>query len=136
MDKKTSNTETGTLTVYSTSVPGLIEGYVLGPMKGGKKKNKAPVDEGFYETHTRNASGNLDYRLQLEEVDNYTEIQIHNGNDLDATLGCFLVGSGRSTDYVSNSGDTLELIMNLVDLDTAATGKLDVEVRIRRSYLN
>ena len=83
----------------------------------GNKKNISCIPEGEYEYFFRASprNGNV---LELKNVTNRTNIQIHSGNFTRQVKGCMLVGSSvkfidsDSIPDVSNSRDTLSKLID------------------------
>jgi RHS repeat-associated protein len=124
-DATTDTSISGTMTVKSDIVSDTYSGYTIEPKKGGADKSKDPVAVGKYdaiirEDHTPN-------RVELKDVPNYSNIQIHIGNDpANDSIGCFLVGSDREKDKVTGSRKAMKEVLNVIEKD--ASGEIEVQV--------
>lgn len=86
-----------------------------------------PVPPGSYGTHPRDDHDPS--RVELENVPNATNVQLHNGNDAsdrDIANGCFLVGNSPTDAGVGDSVSNLNALNSLI----AADGSGDVIVTV------
>lgn len=63
---------------------------------------------------------------KLNNVLNASHVQVHNANYPNQVIGCFAVGSTTSTDFVGNSVNSMNQIINIINLD--ASGNITVVV--------
>ncbi|NTV14169.1 MAG: hypothetical protein HGA96_09620 [Desulfobulbaceae bacterium] len=98
-----SKTISGSISVSSDSecVEDKFYGFTLEPYWGGTNRDKLPVANGIYSAFVR--KDHTPRRIELSGVSKYNNIQIHSGNTIEDTHGCFLVGTNRSFGKVSNS---------------------------------
>lgn len=115
-DTCTEKSVTSTILVSSTVNPdSKFSVYALEAAKAGDNGDKKPIKEGTYDAKTR--TDRDPQRFELQDVDGYKSIQIHNGNGPKDVKGCFIVGAGRSKDKVSGNVDALGRINNIVKAD-------------------
>ena len=124
-ESSTERSISSKLTVQSDRVSDGFSGYAVEPMRGGVDESKDPVKAGTYEAFLR--TDHNPNRVELRNVPGYTHIQIHVGNDpIEESDGCFLVGTSRATDWVSNSVSAMKQIIHIIKRD--GTGQIEVRV--------
>ena len=104
-DKATPLGTFGTVTVNGQFVC-----YSLEPDAGGGPLGKGPIPAGSYASHPR--GGQHGTVLGVENVSNFTEIELHGGNTRDDTAGCTLLGTKRDPDkgWLSNGQDGVKAL--------------------------
>lgn len=65
--------------------------------------------------------------MELKDTPNFTNVQVHVGNDTDDVMGCFAAGTTQSEDFVGGSRNAMNEIQSIVEAD--GTGDIVVEVR-------
>ena len=112
--KKNNKCVMGTMKATSDKKEGVIEGYTLEPPDLGNKRNVSCIPAGEYEAYIRDKNtSKWDYDcLQLVDVPNRTDIQLHAGNYPKNTVGCILVGSLQGHNAVWKSKDKLKELVN------------------------
>ncbi|MFA6011948.1 MAG: RHS repeat-associated core domain-containing protein [Desulfobacteraceae bacterium] len=125
----TGKTLEGTIVVTSDVGPYYFSGYTMENAKAGDKRNKPPIEGGIYEAFVRTDHNPI--RVQLKFVPeppliDYIAIQIHNGSYPANYKGCFGVGTGHSTDFLSGTVNSINIITNIIKYD--GTGNIKVIV--------
>ncbi|MCK5353831.1 MAG: RHS domain-containing protein, partial [Methyloprofundus sp.] len=120
----TSTSITSFLLVSSTEITDTFEGYVLEDRVGGSCACKDPISPGTYNAFVR-STGKNGWRIELENVPNYENVQIHRGNNAKDVEGCFAAGTSRAANFVSNSRAAMNRIQKIVEMDG---GKITVNV--------
>lgn len=123
-DTYTKDTITGSFSVTSDVVSDIVCGYTLEDRKAGDKGDKNPIEAGTYEAFVR--EDHDPDRVELKNVPNFTNVQIHIGNTKEDVKGCFAVGDSRAVDEVNNSGNTIKAILAVIEKD--GTGEINVVV--------
>ncbi|MBT8067910.1 MAG: hypothetical protein KJO09_11770 [Gammaproteobacteria bacterium] len=120
----TSNSNTGVITATS-DVTG--DSYVGDFLENRNPPNpNLPTPPGSYKAFVDKRQGRKD-RVELLNVPNATDIQIHVGNSLADLEGCFAPGTATGTpDWVSNSGVAMDKILDIIAND--GTGNIDVTI--------
>ena len=124
-DTYTKSSISSTVTVSSDLVSDTFEGYALEDRNAGSLGNKDPIAAGTYDAFVR-TDGSKGFRLELEDVDNFSYVQIHVGNSTDDLTGCFAAGESRSENFVSKSRSAMGQIQSIVEAD--GSGNIKVEV--------
>jgi hypothetical protein len=83
-----------------------------------------PVPPGSYTAFIR--TDHDPKRIELRNVPNADDVQIHVGNTVHDVIGCFAVGTASSTDAVGNSRDAMGKILEIVARD----GSGDIRVNV------
>lgn len=83
-----------------------------------------PVPPGEYDTHVRDDHD--PNRIELDDVLNAENVQIHNANYPSQLKGCFAVGEASGQNAVSNSVNAMNQINNIISED--GTGNITVIV--------
>jgi len=121
-DTYTSNSVTGTISVSSDRIADTFSGYHL---ENRRPPNpQLPVPAGTYDAFVDQRAGRKD-RIELFNVPNATDVQIHLGNFPNDAEGCFLPGTTRAADFVGNSARAMDAILDIVKRDG---GKIKVIV--------
>jgi len=120
----TNNTITGSFDAYSDVTGSLIQGFTLEDRKAGDFGNKDPIRLGEYDAFIREDRDPR--KIELRDVEDFENIQLHIGNDVDDVNGCFAVGTTRRTDKVETSRDKMMELLDLIDND----GSDDILVRV------
>jgi len=103
----------------------VYKAYTIEPIKGGVDNSKDPVKAGKYDAFLR--KDHNPNRIELRNVPDYENIQIHIGNDpLIDSDGCFLVGEKPTTDWLSKSADAINKILEVINSD--ATDEIEVNI--------
>jgi hypothetical protein len=90
----------------------------------GDNHNKPPIPDGTYDAFIR---GDHDpNRIELKGLKGYQNVQIHNGNYPRDFKGCIGVGTSDKTDFIGNSVNALNQILNIIAAD--GTGCIKVVV--------
>ena len=114
-DKYTKTSVTGTITATSDVTNSTFKGYTLENTHAGDNQDKSPIPPGTYDAFMR--TDHTPNRVELQDVDGYENIQIHNGNTARQVKGCFAVGTTRSKNHVNNSLDAMGQINNIIQKD-------------------
>lgn len=109
----------GTISVTSDRVQNSFSGFTLENTRAGDLGDKNPIQPGIYDSSVR--TDHSPNRVELGGVDKYENIQIHEGNKPSHVKGCFAVGSDRSTDWVSDSANSLNKVLGVIEADQRAT---------------
>jgi RHS repeat-associated protein len=109
-ESSTQDSFSGRINVASDIVSDSFSGYTLEPVR-----NKIPVLPGTYKAKLR--KDHNPWRIELIGVPGNSYIQIHKGNYPQDSAGCFLVGTGRSKDMVTNSGAAMTSILEIINKD-------------------
>ena len=124
-DTYTGSSVTSRMTVTSDKTDKSFSGFALEDRHPGPKGNKDPLVPGEYNGFVR-TDGARGFRIELEDTPNFTNVQIHVGNDVDDVMGCFAAGSTRSEDFVGGSKPAMSQIQSVVKAD--GTGQIKVVV--------
>lgn len=123
-DTYTNKSVTGTISVTSSTNPdSKFSGFTLEAARAGSKGDKNPIREGSYDAKVR--ADHEPQRIELNDVNGYSNIQIHTGNNPGDVKGCFAVGLDRGTDNVTSSKEAMGKINSIVKADG---GKITVKV--------
>jgi RHS repeat-associated protein len=125
-DTYTDNSVTSRLSVTSDKTNLSFSGYTLEDARGGRNRDKDPLEAGVYAATVR-TDGKKGWRLELEPKNNYKNVQVHVGNTATDVEGCFAAGTARSIDFVSGSKDAMKSIQSVVEGD--GTGQIKVNVQ-------
>ena len=128
-DTYTKNSISGTIGVTSDRVQNSFSGYTLETTRGGNNHDTNPVQSGTYDSFIR--TDHTPNRVELRDVPNRENIQIHNANQPSQLDGCFAVGSERRNDWVSDSVNSVNKILGVIEADQRATfgqGKITTQV--------
>jgi RHS repeat-associated protein len=125
-DTYTDNSVTSRLSVTSDKTNLSFSGYTLEDARGGRNRDKDPLEAGVYAATVR-TDGKKGWRLELEPKNNYKNVQVHVGNTATDVEGCFAAGTARSIDFVSGSKDAMKSIQSVVEGD--GTGQIKVNVK-------
>ena len=109
----------GRIYVASDRVPNTFTGYSLEPIR-----KKGLVPSGQYDAFVR--TDHSPNRIELLDVPNNTNIQIHVGNYPKDSKGCFLVGSGKGKNAVSGSRFAMQKVLDVIHQD--GSGKIVIKV--------
>jgi len=124
-DTYTSDTITSTMSVTSdVKNAGSFEGFALENMHAGESGDKAPIPAGTYSAFAR--EDHDPHRVELQDVPEFTNVQIHEGNTKKDVIGCFAAGKSRSKDQVGESIKAMEAINQVITND--ASGEINVVV--------
>jgi RHS repeat-associated protein len=123
-DTYTDDSVTSTIIVTSDNKGGGFSGNTLETATAGLKGDKSPIAPGTYNARVRNS--HVGKRIELEDVDNFKNVQIHVGNTSDDVEGCFAVGQSRKTNEVKNSAAAMKKILKIIKKD--GTGNISVQV--------
>jgi len=124
-DTYTNDTVTGTITVTSdVKDAGSFSGYTLENTHAGDKGDKNPIPAGTYDASIR--TDHTPHRVELNDVPDFSNVQIHTGNTKDDVKGCFAVGNSRSADKVSESKAAMNSILKVIESDNS--GEIEVTV--------
>jgi RHS repeat-associated protein len=121
-DTYTPNSITGTISVTSDRIADTFNGYQL--ENRSPPNPQLPVPRGSYDAFVDQRPPRKD-RIELFNVPNATDVQIHVGNVPNDSLGCFLPGTTRAADFVGNSARAMDQILDIVRRDG---GKIKVIV--------
>ena len=127
-DTYTAKSVGGRFIAYNDKTGNYLYGYTLETAQN--KAGLPPIDPGSYDAFIR--TDHTPNRIELTGTGPRTNIQIHNANTPDQLQGCFAVGSNRSTDFVGNSVNTLNKLLDLIDEDNA--GNIQVHVYKESDY--
>jgi RHS repeat-associated protein len=109
----TPNSIIGTISVNSTVTNSTFSGYT---MENRNPPNPdLPVPPGTYAASMR--TDHTPNRVELIDVPNASNIQIHVGNSPSDVVGCFAVGTSTSTDWVGGSTNAMNRINNIIAAD-------------------
>jgi RHS repeat-associated protein len=128
-DTYTINSIGGTINVTSDRVQNSFSGYTLENTRAGDNGTKNPITPGTYDSFVR--TDHSPNRVELEGVEGYKNIQIHTGNEPVDVKGCIAVGSERSNDRVSDSANSLNKVLGVIEADQRATfgqGRITTQV--------
>jgi RHS repeat-associated protein len=114
----------GAISVSSDKTSATFNGNTLETTKAGDNHDKPPIAPGTYAAKVR--KDHDPNRVELKDVDNYTNVQIHIGNTVTDVKGCFAVGNTSSEDYVGDSRNAMRQINKIIKDD--GTGKITVNV--------
>lgn len=114
----TSKSIVGTIDVTSTTTNKTFSGYTLENVK--PPNPSLPVPPGTYQAYVR------EKKIQLIDVPDASDIQIHIGNEPKDVKGCFAVGTSTSRDWVGSSSKAMERINEIISID--GTGKITITI--------
>jgi uncharacterized protein RhaS with RHS repeats len=118
----TSNSIVGTISVTSTATSSTFTGNSL--ENRTPPNQNLPVPPGTYSASVR--TDHTPNRIELADVPNASNVQIHTGNSASDVIGCFAVGTSTSTDWVGGSVDAMNGINNIVSAD--GSGNITVSI--------
>ena len=91
-------------TIGELTVNGVFECFTLeDKVRPVKIKGETAIPAGTYEIAVTFSNKFQKFLPLLMNVPNFDGIRIHTGNTPEDTLGCILVGQGKSVDSISNS---------------------------------
>jgi hypothetical protein len=97
------DTFTANSTMGSMFLDGVFHSYTLEPRWDQSKGKPFAIPNGTYAADLEFSEHNGFITPRLQNVPNFTDIEIHPGNTPADTLGCCLIGYTRSTDFVGAS---------------------------------
>jgi len=118
----TSTSVSGTINVSSNVTNQTFSGNTL--ENANPPNPNLPVQPGTYDAFVR--TDHSPNRVELRNVPNATNVQIHNGNTASDVVGCFAAGTTSSTDFVGNSVNAMNQINSIIQAD--GTGNITVIV--------
>jgi RHS repeat-associated protein len=121
----TGNTVEGQVSVRSDQTPLMFMGYTMENANAGDNHNKPPIPDGTFDAFIRRDHD--PNRVELTGVKGYNNIQIRNGNYPSDFKGCIGVGTSHKTDFIGDSRNALNQILNIIDAD--GTGCITVVVQ-------
>jgi hypothetical protein len=129
IDNRTSNGVSvgGTFTVTSTTTGATLSGYTMENANPGNPLG--PIPAGTYNAFIR--TDHSPNRIELQNVPGYSNIQIHNGNNVGNYNGCFGVGASYNSNinFLGSTVNTLNQIINIINQDSEANaGIADITV--------
>jgi RHS repeat-associated protein len=127
-DAYSDNSVTSRVTAISDRTERTFSGYALEDARGGRNRNKDPLQAGSYSGSVR-TDGKRGWRVELEPKNNYRNVQLHVGNTAKDVEGCFAVGTSRSEDFVGGSKKAMSELRSLVEAD--GSGKITINVHGR-----
>ncbi len=119
----TTNSIVGTVSVTSNVTTSTFSGYTL-ENRSPPDNADLPVPSGTYPASMR--TDHTPNRVELTNVPNATNIQIHNANAPGELEGCFAAGTTTSADFVGNSVNAMNSINNIISAD--GSGNITVNV--------
>ena len=123
-NSSTGNSLAGRINVVSDITGEGFTGYTMENAHAGDNGDKAPISAGSYQATVR-----LDHtpnRVELQDVLGYKNIQIHNGSYPRNFKGCFGAGNQQSTDFLSGTVRSMEIINSIIQGD--GSGSITVNV--------
>jgi Family of unknown function (DUF5675) len=115
-DTYTANSITSRVQATSVNTGAKWSGFALEDIRGGRNRDKDPIAAGTYFARVR-TDGGRGWRLELQGVPNYSNVQLHIGNLARDVEGCFACGTSRSEDIVTDSAAAMKSLRSLVEGD-------------------
>jgi hypothetical protein len=109
-DTFTDNSTTGEL-----SINGVFECYTLEPRSDRSQGKPYCISSGTYVVVLQMSARFGVLTPHIQDVPDFTEIEIHPGNDPADTEGCTVVGQTRSTDWVGGSRAAFAVLMDVLN---------------------
>jgi len=114
----TPNSIVSTITVNSTVANSTFSGYTL--ENRIPSNPNLPVPPGTYNASVR--TDDTPNRVELTDVPNASNVQIHVANSALDLNGCFAVGTSTSEDWVGGSTNAMNSINNIISADHGRRG--------------
>jgi hypothetical protein len=100
---------------------GLLLGKTLELPYRDNKTNISSIPEGEYYISIKNST-----RINVKNVPNRSNIQIHTGNVLSQTKGCLLIGSDIINNNIYNSMVTMNLLQQIINMNDNKKFKIKI----------
>ena len=96
---------------------------------GGKKEySKTAIPRGIYSVVLNESFRFKKLMPLLLNVPQFEGIRIHSGNKAEDTDGCILVGRTRRRDFIENSRDTFNELMDRLEEAISSNEKIEIEI--------
>ena len=120
----TGQSVNGNISVTSdVATAGNFSGFTLENAKPGNG-TKLPVSPGTYDGFVR--KDHSPNRIELKNVPNFKNVQIHNGSYPIDFKGCFGAGTTQNTDFLGNTKNSMNKINDIIKAD--GTGNITIIV--------
>ncbi len=135
----TGNSISGTITTTSDLVSVAASSNQIQDAQAGSCECKSPISDGSYPAFVRTDGGRTRIELTGTTSQGLTNIQIHpanapNVNGEEKLDGCIAPGTaGNLPDWVSNSQNAMDAIMNVINAD--GSGDIVVNITTRNNSL-
>jgi uncharacterized protein RhaS with RHS repeats len=120
----TPNSLAGSFSATSDVTGGSVSGHTL--EDPNPPNPNLPAPPGSYSAHVDSRPGRPD-RIELDNVPNATDVQLHIGNTAADVDGCFAVGNTAGDGFVGDSTNAMNGLNNLIAAD--GTGNITVTIR-------